>query len=328
MSTTRRGGFRHLIAISLLLGITIALTAAPMPSAGGVTKLKVAAALPGIITDKGWNQAAYEALKQMEKQFSAQIAYTERVAQSDQTEVMSDYARRGFDVVFGHGGEFDAAAKQVAERFPKSKVIVTAGTVTGPNLASVQVNVFQMGYLTGTVAGMMTKSNKIAAILAQKFQQTDDMLLGYTDGAKAANPKVEVSSSYTGDWNDVAKAKEAAIAHIANGADVIWPILDHALLGVLDAVKEKNVYALGFTGDQLDLAPKNILTSGLQKIGVAMVEMVKLVTAGTFSGKVYVFGLEVGATGLGRYNPVVPQTVRDKVIEVSQALLAGKIKHP
>ena len=83
-----------MIAIPLLLGVTIAFTAAPMPSAGGVTKLKVAAALPGIITDKGWNQAAYEALKQMEKQFSAQIAYTERVAQTDQTEVMSDYARR------------------------------------------------------------------------------------------------------------------------------------------------------------------------------------------------------------------------------------------
>ncbi len=327
MSAIRRGGLRGTMSVAVALAVAIALAAAPMPAARGAAPLKVAAALPGIITDKGWNQAAYEALRQMQKQLGAQIAYTERVAQSDQTEVLGDYARRGFDVVFGHGGEFDAAAKQVAQRFPKTKVIVSAGTVTGCNLASVQVNVFQMGYLTGTVAGMMTKSNKVAAILAQKFQQTDEMLLGYTEGARAVNPNVTVSSSYTGDWNDVGKAKEAAIAHIAQGADVVWPILDHALVGVFDAVKEKNVYALGFTGDQLDLAPKNILTSGLQRIGVAMVEMVKLVAAGKFSGKVYVFGLEVGATGLGRYNPVVPQKVKDKVTEVKQALLAGRIKH-
>ncbi len=311
-----------MICLSLIL-----LTMVP-PTGAGAPKLKVAAALPGIITDKGWNQAAYEALKQLEKTLSAQIAYTERVSQADQTEVMSDYARRGFDIVFGHGGEFDAAAKQVAERFPKTKVVVSAGTVTGPNLASVQVNVFQMGYLTGTVAGLMTKSNKVAVIVAQKFKQTDEMVLGYTEGAKAVNPQVEVLSSYTGDWNDVAKAKEAALAHIAKGVDIVWPILDHALLGVFDAVKEKNVFALGFTGDQLELAPKQILTSGLQRIGVAMTEVAKIVAAGKFEGKVYVFGLEVNATGVGRYNPVVPRKVKDKVEEVKKMFLAGKIKHP
>jgi len=304
------------------------LATAAVPTGAGGAKLKVAAALPGIITDKGWNQAAFEALKQLEKDVGAQIAYTERVSQADQTEVMSDYARRGFNLVFGHGGEFDSAGKQVAQRFPKTKVVITAGTVTGPNLASAQVNVFQMGYLSGTVAGLMTKSNKIAVIVAQKFKQTDEMVLGYTEGAKAVNPKIGVFSSYTGDWNDVAKAKEAAIAHIAKGADIVWPILDHALLGVFDAVKERKVFALGFTGDQLDLAPQSILTSGLQKIGVAMLEMAKIVAAGKLEPKVYVFGLEVNATGVGRYNPIVPQSVKDKVEEVKKMFLAGKIKHP
>ncbi|MGQ0569639.1 MAG: BMP family protein [Armatimonadota bacterium] len=316
-------------ALSLLGVMLVVLVVAGLPAGGGTSKLKVAAALPGIITDKGWNQAAFEALKRMEKELGAQIAYTERVGQSDQTEVMSDYARRGFGLVYGHGGEFDAAGKQVAERFPKTKVVIAAGTVTGPNLASVQINVFQMGYLTGVVAGMMTKSNKIAVIVAQKFKQTDEMALGYSEGAKFVNPKVEVFSSYTGDWNDVAKAKEAALAHIAKGADIVWPILDHALLGVFDAVKEKNVYALGFTGDQLDLAPKHILTSGLQNIGTAMFEIAKVIAAGKLQPKVYVFGLETPqATGLGRYNSVVPQQVKSKVEEVKKMFLAGKIKHP
>ena len=310
-----------------LLLLVLAILIGALPAGGQTTKLKVAAALPGIITDKGWNQAAFEALKKLEKEMGAKIAYTERVAQPDQVEVMSDYARRGFDVVFGHGGEFDAAGQQVAERFSKTKFVITAGTITGPNLASVQINVFQMGFLAGVVAGQMTKTNKIAAIVAQKFKSTDNMLAGYAQGAKFVNPSIQVFSSYTGDWNDIGKAKEAALAHIAKGADIIWPVLDHALLGVLDATKEKNIYALGFTGDQLDLAPKQILTSALQNIGTAMVEITKLAVAGKFQGKVYVFGLETpNATGVGRYNPVVPKSVRDKVEEVERLFIAEKIK--
>jgi basic membrane protein A len=310
-----------------LLVLAVVLAVGALPAVGRTAPLKVAAALPGIITDKGWNQAAYEALKLMEKEMGAQIAYTERVAQPDQVEVMSDYARRGFNVVFGHGGEFDAAGKQVAERVPQTKFVISAGTVTGPNLASVQINVFQMGFLAGVVAGEMTKTNRVAAILAQKFKQTSDMLAGYERGAKYVNPKVQVFSSYTGDWNDIGKAKEAALAHFAKGADIVWPILDHALLGVLDAAKEKNVFALGFTGDQLDLAPQQILTSALQNIGTAMVEVTKVVAAGKFEGKVYVYGLETPqATGLGRYNPLVPQKVRDKVREVTKLLIEGKIE--
>src|ERR1700747_2268379 len=110
-------GARLSIAIAASVLFAVALVA---PTGTAIGKLKVAAALPGIITDKAWNQSAYEGLKMIEKQMSAQIAYTERVAQPDQAEVLGDYARRGFDVVFAHGGEFDAAGKQVAARFPKT----------------------------------------------------------------------------------------------------------------------------------------------------------------------------------------------------------------
>src|SRR2546425_2251089 len=129
-------GFRTAAAVLLVLVLMAMVGGGPTRAAA---KLKVAVALPGIITDKGFNQSAYEALKRMEKELGAETAYTERVAQPDQVEVMSDYARRGFNLVVGHGGEFDAAGKQVAERYPKTSVVVTAGTVTGPNLASARV---------------------------------------------------------------------------------------------------------------------------------------------------------------------------------------------
>lgn len=306
--------------------IVLAATLTASPAGAGMAKLKVAAALPGIITDKAWNQSGYEGLKMMEKQLGAEIAYTERVAQPDQVEVMSDYARRGFDLVFGHGGEFDAAGKTVASRFPKTKVMVTNGTVTGPNLGNVQVHHFQVAFLCGVVAGSMTKTNKIAAISAQKFKAIDDGFAGFEQGAKWVNPKVQMSTSYTGNWDDVAKGKEAAFAHIAKGADVLFGVLDHAQLGVLEGAKEKKVFAVGYVGDMLNIAPKNILTSCIENIAQGILEVGQKVTAGSWQGRSYVIGLENPKVArLGRYGSMVPQRVKAKVEEAKTKLLARQI---
>ena len=159
--------FRHaqMWVVLVLIALFAAVPAAPTAATTG--KLKVAAALPGIITDKAWNQSAYEGLKMVEKELGAQIAYTERVAQADQVEVLSDYARRNFDLIFAHGGEFDAAGKQVAAMFPKTKFVIDNGTNTGPNLADLQINHFQVAFLGGFVAGKMSKTNKVAVVAAE-----------------------------------------------------------------------------------------------------------------------------------------------------------------
>ncbi|MDQ7827531.1 MAG: BMP family protein [Armatimonadota bacterium] len=310
------------LVVAVLLGALVGTVAD-----AGTPRLRVAAALPGIITDKAWNQTGYEGLKMIEKELGAQIAYTERVAQPDQVEVMSDYARRGYDLVFGHGGEFDSAGKQVAARFPRTKIVINNGVSTAPNLATSQINHFQVSFLAGVVAGLMTKTNKIAAISAQKFQAIDESMIGLEQGAKYVNPRVQMFTSYTGDWDNVGKGKEAALAHIARGVDVLYPLLDHAMLGVIEAAKEKKVFVIGYPRDQLSLAPETVLTSAIENIAVAMLEVAKLVAAGKFQGKGYVFGIEnPAAARLGRYGAMVPQRVRDRVEEVKKLLLAGKIQ--
>lgn len=307
--------------------IALFVTTLIQPTGAGAARMRVAAALPGIITDKAWNQSAYEGLKLVEKELGAQIAYTERVAQPEQVEVLSDYARRGFDLVFAHGGEFDAAGKQVAAQFPRVKFVINNGTNTGPNLADLQINHFQVAFLGGVVAGRMTKTNKVAVVAAQRFKAIEDLVAGFSQGATFANPRVEVFVTFTGDWDNIGKGKEAALAHIARGADVVLPILDHALVGVLDAVKEKNVYAIGYVADQLDLAPQHILTSVMENMSVAILMMAKIVAEGKFEGKNYVIGLENPQVArLGRYNRIVPAEVRAKVEEAKTLLLAGRIR--
>jgi basic membrane protein A and related proteins len=311
----------------LLAGLALLLVGTATDSTAQAKKLKVAIVLPGVITDKAWNELGYNGIKTIEKDLGAEVAFVEKVAQPDQAEAMGDFARRGFDVVFGHGGEFDAAAKQVGAKFPKAWFVVTNGNVSGTNIASMQINHWQVAFLGGVAAGMMTKSNKLALITAQKFKAMDDAFAGFRDGAKWVNPKTDAAISYTGDWDDVGKAKEAALAHIAKGADVIAPNLDLAQQGGIDAAREKGVYAVGFVGDQYALAPKTILTSAIENIQVGMLEIAKPLRDGKLEGKLYVIGVEnPKAAGYGKFGDMVPQKVKDKVAEAKKLMLEGKLK--
>ena len=311
-----------------LIAVIAMLVPATLPTGAGSTPLKIAVVFPGIVTDQSWNQSGFEGLKLIEKQFGAQTAYVEKVAQPDQLAAFSDFARRGFDVIIGHGGEFSEAGMQAAARFPNTKFVIASGKVTyRPNLATIRVDFYQIPYLAGVVAGMMTKTNKVAMIGAQQFESVTEQVAGFTDGAKYVNPKVEVLVSYTGNWDDAGKAKEAALVHIARGADVITHVLNQGVHGVIEAVKEKGIWVIGQAADQYDLAPDRTLTSYVFHMPYVYLTLAGIVREGKFAGKGYVIGLEnPQAAGLGRWNPVVPQSVKDKVEEVRTLLIAGKIK--
>lgn len=314
--------------VSVVLGVALILALVSLSAGAGSAKLKMAIVFPGIVTDKSWNQSGYDGLKLVEKELGFQVAYTERVAQPDQLAALSDFARRGFDLVVGHGGEFSESGQQAAERFPKAKFVVASGKVKyRPNLATISVNFFQISFMAGVVAGMMTKTNKVAMIAAQQFESVTGQVDGFTQGAKYVNPKVEVLVSYTGNWDDPGKAKEAALVQIARGADVVSHVLNQAVHGVIEAVKEKKIYIIGQATDQYDLAPEQTLTSYLLRMPYVYLTLAKVTRDGKFEGRSYIIGVEnTQATGLGKWGMMVPQAVKDKAEEVRKLLAEGKIK--
>ncbi len=298
-------------------------TSSPSPAA---STLKVAIVLPGPITDKGWNQAGYEAMGIIKQKLGAETTYVEKVAQADQAEVLSDFARRGFNPVIAHGGQFEAAVKQVAAQFPKTFFVVSDGVVTGSNIASLQVDHLQIAYLAGVVAGQMTKSNQVAFLTAQSFTTTDQERRGFELGAKSVNPKVTVKASYTNDWNDVAKAKEATVALLASGVDVVYNMLDAAAAGVLQTLSDKGAYAIGYFEDQLSLAPKTVLTSAVQNYGLAIESIAEIANSGQMKGEIYKIGLDKpDIVRLGEFSSVVPAGVKQKAEEAKVAIASKKI---
>jgi len=298
---------------------------ASAPAANPATGFKVAMVLPGVITDKAWNQAGYTGLTAI-KDKGVETAYVEKVGQADQAEALSDFARRGFNVVYAHGGQFDAAIKQVAAQFPKTFFVGVNGASTGANFAALRLDNLQVSYLCGMIGASLTKSKKMAYIAGQEFQATQEELRGFILGAKTVKPDIEIASTYTGDWNDAAKAKEAVSALISSGADVVYQWLDNAAATALKTAEEKGVYAFGNTVDQLELAPKAVLTSTIKRIDLAIAKLADLAGKNQLKGEVYSLGLEEpDILYLGKYNTAVPKALQDKVKTTLEAIVAKKI---
>ncbi len=294
---------------------------------GGEDAFKIAIALPGAITDKTWNQSGYEGVQLARQQLGAETAFLEQIPQSEQTEVLTDFARKKYNLIFAHGGQFDAAIQQIAPQFPDTFFIAVNGAVKGDNIAALRINHQQASYLCGIVAASMTKSNQIAYIAGQKFAATEEELLGLELGAKSVNPKIKVTSTFTGDWNDASKAKEATLALISTGADVIYQWLDNASPAVLQTAAEKNVYAFGNTKDQLEIAPKAVLTSAVKRMDLAIAYISELAKNKQLKGDIYKIGLENSdILSLGKFGDMVSGDIQKKAMDAKQGIVEDKIK--
>jgi basic membrane protein A len=289
---------------------------------------KVAMVLPGNISDKSWNQAGYEGLMKVKNELGFDVAYSEKVAQPDQAEAMADYARQGYNVVIGHGGEFQEAAAHVARKYPDTLFVVNNGSSTSENVALVSIDLPQVGYLTGYIAGKMTKTGKVGYICAQKIKQYVDLGLSYEKGFKVARPDGSAFTAWTNDWDDIAKGKEAALNQINQGADVIFPTMDNATIGSLQAAKEKGIYAIGMYYDAIADWPDIILNSAIVDWSQALFELFAPVKQGKkLAGEKYLFDLNYPKVlNIGTYHAGVPEAVRAEVAGLLEKIKSGEIK--
>ncbi|NPV75371.1 MAG: BMP family protein [Anaerolineae bacterium] len=296
-------------------------------------ELRIALLLDGPINDQGWNQGAYDGLAAVKTKYLADVAYSESVARADMEAAFTDYAARGYNIIFAHGFEFSDAAEKVAAQFPDTIFVVTHGKagLTGDNIATIQYEEEQIGFLLGILAGKMTKSNKVAAIGGYEIPPIAIPFKAFELGAKEVNPNVAVSISWIDSWTDIAKMKEAANAAIATGADVIFPVASGASPGGLYAAAEAGVWGIGYSGDQYIFAPDVTLSSGIVDTGLSIELVVDEIVNGTFKATDYWYGLKDNVVRLAPYHNTedkIPQDVKDTVAEWTQKILSGEYEVP
>lgn len=315
----------------LMLGLLAACgqpTAQPAAPTAAAGKLRVALILPGSISDQSFNAMAYAGLMAIKDQLGAEVAYSEAVPVAEFDETYRSYSEQGYNVIIGHGFEFGEPAAKIAPEFPKTYYLVTNGNVSGANLASLEPLFEEASFLAGAVAGYMTKSNKVGAVGGMEFPIIVRGIEAFAAGAKYVNPQVQATTSYIGTLDDPAKGKEAALAQISTGADVAFHIADNAGVGVIQACQEKGVYAIGFGADQNPLAPKTVLTTFTVSYPALMVEAVRRIQEGKFEGTIQKYGLSVKAVDLTSFHDLVPNDVAQKIEQLRQDIIAGKVPIP
>ena len=161
---------------------------------------------------------------------------------------------------------------------------------------------------------------------------------GYKQGVKHINPDIKVIETYLGDWDSPEKGKHAALAQIFSDADFILHVADTSGKGVIQAAKEKGIYAFGAVSDQHHIAPETVLTSFVLDIDKAFDQIVRTVVENRFEGKLYKPGLEVskGAPGEGvvylapfhNLESRVPEDVKQRLNQLTQDIINGTIVVP
>lgn len=212
----------------------------------------VAMILPGLITDEAFNQFTYEGMVKAKDELGIKTAYKENVTQDEQVEVLRQFAQQGYQIIIGQGGQFGEAVSIVAEEFPDRQFIFSVGTDTFdlPNMSAATISYSHAGFIGGVLAGLTTKTNKVAMVTGEFYDTHRMMEASFYKGVAYVNPDIETTAITTGDWADTVKAREACLAVIAQGYDVLFPCLDAAGAGVAAAAQDSgNVKVVGAVAD-------------------------------------------------------------------------------
>jgi basic membrane protein A and related proteins len=291
---------------------------------------RVALLTPGPISDRSWNGGAYEGLLAIRDSLRAQISHVQTKTPAEFEENFRQYGAQGYDLVIGHGFEFQDAAVRVGPEFPKTLYVTTSGNTVRANVAGIQFAFEEASYLAGMLAAGMSKTSAIGAIGGTELPPVKRSFAAYSAGARAMNARIAVAVSYVGNWDDVSAGKEQALAQIGRRADVIFQNADAAGLGVFQAAREsKSAYVIGANADQNAIAPEVTLGSVVIDLPRAFLLVAKEVRDGTFTARVVSLGIRENVVRLV-LNPTlsskIPGPVRASIDSVQQRLFDGSLR--
>jgi len=288
-------------------------------------KTKVAA-IYTVPFEQQWVSRLHKALKAAEARGEIEYKATENVSNADYERVMREYATAGNTLIVGEAFAVEAAARKVAKDFPKVSFLMgSSGKVQAPNFSVFDNYIQEPAYLSGMIAGGVTKSNKIGMVGGFPIPEVNRLMNAFMAGAKETNPKVEFSVSFINSWFDPPKAKEAAFAMIDKGADVMYA----ERFGVSDAAKEKGKLAIGNVINTQDKYPDTVVSSALWNMEPSIDRAIKLVKEGKFKAEDYGpysmmkhKGSELAP--LGTFEKKVPADIVAKMKAKEKDILDGK----
>jgi basic membrane protein A len=294
--------------------------------------LKVALILGGRVNDPGYYHAGYEALLAVKEKYHAETVYQENLSPVAAEQVLRELGEDGFSyVIVMGGGTYDDAIRQVAADYPAMKFIIISGAFTQlPNIVSIRTGHPGVAFLAGVLMAEMSKTQEIGLIGGRASPPAMADHVAVIAGARYVNPQIKILDAYTESYDDPSLAKEAALAQIEQGADLIYANANTSSFGIFEAARERGVLVVGAATDQNEIAPETILTSVVYGTDRGVLHLIDLDRTGAgWENKVY--QMDLSQLDIAPFHSLagkVPAWATQRLANVRGEIIAGKIQVP
>ncbi len=296
--------------------------------------LKVAVVIAGELGDKSFYDSSNAGLQKAINDFH--IVGKILPCKTDPANYMPQMvnAASNFKLVIVVGYELIDTLQQIAPEFKNTDFVYVDDIVKLPEVTSIVFKQNESSFMGGALAAMMIDEKKLPKFVGfvggEDYSVIRDFLTGYTQGAHYIDPSIKVLTGYVGGWDDPTTAKQIALNQYNQGAHVIFQVAGGSGLGVIQAAKDNNFYAIGVDSPQGYLAPKNVIGSVVKHVDTAVYDMIKRELNGTFDrGKIYYYGISNNGVGLSYSKEMlsnVPANIVQKLISLRTDIITGKLK--
>lgn len=318
--------------LSVILAATMVLS---MVACGGDSNTDKDTIKVGMVTDTGgvndgsFNQSSWAGLQKAEKELGIEVAYLESKTDADYAANIETFMDEECDLIIGVGFMLATAIREAAEANPDQKFAIIDDSTNAdlPNVACLMFKQEQPSYLVGYVAGLMTETDNVGFVLGMSTGPMNQFGYGYVAGVLDANPDAQVQQGNANAFGDPAQGKSLTNAMITNGADIVFHAAGGTGLGMIEACKEADIWAIGVDSDQSVHAPENMITSALKRVDTASYEIAKAVLEGTYEAGVITYDL--ASEGVDYVaSDLLPDDVKSALEEVKAKILDGEIVVP
>lgn len=301
-----------------------------------VFKVGILFSLAGL-GDKSYNDLAYQGVQLAAKNLGIEYKYTE-----PSTDINSEanlgvnhlrqYAKENYDLVIATGFQFKDACEKVAKEYPNVKFVIIDSIADAPNITGVMFKTEEGSFLVGSVAGLVTKTNKIGYIGAQGTPIFKKFQSGYEQGIGLVNPKAKVISKIVDGSNPFLvpdRGYTLANELIDQGADVIYTVAGATGIGAIEACNKRGVYAIGVDSDQDYIQKGTVITSMVKRVDKAVYDSIELAVNGKLKPEILQFGVENGGVDTSEFLYTkfqLPTGALEKINQIKKDIINGKIK--
>jgi basic membrane protein A len=290
----------------------------------GSDTVRAAFVFNSVVGDLGWSWAHDQGRQAVAEEFDwLETAFSEAVAPADSSQVFSQYANEGYDIVFGNTFGYMDPMFQVASDNSDTLFEHCSGYRTRENMGRYFGRMYQARYLAGVAAGMMTEENSLGYVAAFPIPEVVRGINAFSHGAASVNDQVSTKVRWTNTWFDPPTEKEAAQSLIDEGVDVMAQHQDSP--AAVRAANEAGIMSTGYDAPMGEFGGDGYITSPIWHWEEFYGPTVQSVRDGEWESDFYWQGLSSGIVDLSEWGPNVPSDVQSMVEDQRSQIESGDL---